>query len=125
VVASNKQVEDLMNRQSKLAELRAKTDRQLVTLIRSRLDDGLASARASAAETCAEAKRAYSEVRVLLPAVRDVTEAERRRLESKLARLRELLDEQPVHAVARVGESGRRGGAAWPAQAVSDRPVAG
>jgi hypothetical protein len=81
-----------MDRKSKLAELRAKTDRQLVILIRSTLDDGLASR--------AEAERAYSEVRVLLPTVRDVTEAERRRLESKLARLRELLDERPVHAVA-------------------------
>ena len=80
-----------MNHESKLAELRAKTDLQLVTLIQSRLDGGLAS--------CAEAERAYAEVRVLLPTLRDVTEAERRRLESKLARLRELLDERPVHAV--------------------------
>jgi hypothetical protein len=68
-----------MDRKSKLAQLRAKTDRQLVTLIRTRLDHGLAS--------CAEAERAYSEVLVLLPTVRDVTDAERRRLESKLARL--------------------------------------
>ena len=83
-----------MDRNSKLAELRAKTDRQLVALIRSTLDDGLASR--------AEAERAYSEVRVLLPTVRDVTEAERRRLEWKLARLRELLDERPVHAMARI-----------------------
>ncbi len=82
-----------MNRQSKLAELRAKTDRQLVTLMRSRLDDGLASR--------AEAERTYSEVLVLLPTVRDVSEAERRRLESKLARLRGLLDERPGHAMER------------------------
>ena len=83
-----------MDRKSKLAELRAKTDRQLVILIRSTLDDGLRSR--------AEAERAYSEVRVLLPTVRDVTEAERRRLESKLARLRELLDERPMRATARM-----------------------
>ena len=50
-----------MNRNSKLAELRAKTDRQLVTLIRTRLEDGLASR--------AQAEKAYSEVLVLLPAV--------------------------------------------------------
>jgi hypothetical protein len=88
-----------MSRQAKLAELRAKTDRQLVMLIRSRLDDGLRSARASAEEeTCAEAERAYSEVLALLPTVRDVTETERRGLESKLARLRELLFGAPVGA---------------------------
>jgi hypothetical protein len=83
-----------MDRNCKLAELRAKTDRQLVILIRSTLDEGLRSR--------GEAERAYSEVRALLPAVRDVTEAERRRLESKLVRLRELLRARPSHAVARV-----------------------
>ena len=83
-----------MDRNSKLAELRAKTDRQLVILIRSALDGGLASR--------AEAERAYSEVRALLPTVRNVGEAERRRLEWKLARLRERLDERPVHAMARM-----------------------
>ena len=83
-----------MDRKSKLAELRAKTDRQLVILMRSRLDDGLRSR--------AEAERAYSEVRVLLPTVSDVTEAARRRLESKLVRLRELLRARPAYAVARV-----------------------
>jgi hypothetical protein len=83
-----------MDRNCKLAELRAKTDRQLVILIRSTLDEGLRSR--------GEAARAYSEVRALLPAVRDVTEAERRRLEAMLARLRGLLDERPVNAMARM-----------------------
>ena len=76
-----------MDRNSKLAELRAKTDRQLVILIRSTLDDGLRSR--------GEAERAYSEVRALLPTIRGITEAERRRLESKLARLQGFLDERP------------------------------
>ena len=80
-----------MNHNPKLAELRAKTDRQLVILLRSRLDGGLASR--------AQAKRAYAEVRVLLPTVREVTEAERRRLELKLARLRGFLEERPVRTV--------------------------
>ena len=83
-----------MDRKAKLAELRAKTDRQLVILIGSALDGGLRSR--------AAAERAYSEVRALLPTVRDVTEAERRRWEAKLARLRGLLDERPVHARARM-----------------------
>ena len=91
-----------MDRNSKLAELRAKTDRQLVILIRTRLDDGLRSARACAEETCEEAQRAYSEALALLPTVRAMTEAERRPLEWKLARLRDLLPARPVHAVARV-----------------------
>ena len=82
-----------MDRNSKLAELRAKTDRQLVILMRSRLDDGLRSR--------AEAESAYAEVLALLATVRDATEAERRPLESKLARLRELLQARPVHAAAR------------------------
>ena len=83
-----------MNRKSKLAELRAKTDRELVILIQSTLEDGLRSR--------GEAERAYSEVRALLPTVRDVTEAERRRLEMDLARLLEVLDERPVHAMGRM-----------------------
>jgi hypothetical protein len=81
-----------MDRKCKLAELRAKTDRQLVILMRSRLDGGLRSR--------AEAERAYSEVRALLATVRDASEAERRLLESKLARLRELLHARPAHAAA-------------------------
>jgi uncharacterized protein len=91
-----------MDRKYKLAELRAKTDRQLVILIRTRLDDGLRSARACAEETCEEAQRAYSEALALLPIVYYMTEAERRPLEWKLARLRDLLPARPVHAVARV-----------------------
>ena len=91
-----------MDRKYKLAELRAKTDRQLVILIRIRLDDGLRSARACAEETCEEAQRAYSEALALLPTVRAMTEAERRPLEWKLARLRDLSPARPVHAVARV-----------------------
>lgn len=83
-----------MDRKSKLAQLRAKTDRELVILIQSTLEDGLRSR--------GEAERAYSEVRALLPTVREVTEAERRRLEAKLARLRGLLDERPAHAMARM-----------------------
>ena len=81
-----------MSRQLKLAELRGKTDRQLVILMRSMLDGGFRSP--------AEAERVYSEVLTLLPTVRNVPEAERRRLESKLARLREILDEHTVLAVS-------------------------
>jgi len=91
-----------MDRKYKLAELRAKTDRQLVILIRTRLDDGFRSARACAEETCEEAERAYSEALALLPTVHYLTEAERRPLEWKLARLRDLLPARPAPAVARM-----------------------
>jgi hypothetical protein len=84
-----------MDRESKLAELRAKTDRQLVILIRIALDDGRASGVA--------AERAYAEARALLPTVRDLAEAERSRLESKLARLRGFLEERPVPLVGQDG----------------------
>ena len=83
-----------MDRKFKLAQLRAKTDRELVILIRSTLEEGLRSR--------GEAERAYSEVRALLPTVCDVTEAERRCLESKLARLRGFLDERPMRSMARL-----------------------
>jgi hypothetical protein len=87
-------MEGFMDRKFKLAQLRAKTDRELVILIGSTLEDGLRSR--------GEAERAYSEIRALLPTVRDVTEAERRRLESELARLRGLLDERPMRAMERM-----------------------
>ena len=98
---------------TKLIELRSKTDRQLVAIITSRLDVGLHYARlvpdpgsdsnwASAEAFQASAEKAYDEVRALLPWVYDVTRAERRRLESKLEQLRELLDESTIHAGMRV-----------------------
>ena len=98
---------------TKLIELRSKTDRQLLALITSRLDAGLNYARLvtspdpevswTSSETFqASAARAYDEVCALLPWVSDVTRAERRRLESKLEQLRELLDESTIHAGMRV-----------------------
>jgi len=75
----------------KLLELRAKTDRQLVVFITNRLDSGL---RLAGREACrAETEGIYAEVSALLPWVYDITRAERRLLESKLAQLREVLDD--------------------------------
>jgi hypothetical protein len=98
---------------TKLIELRSKTDRQLVAFINSRLNAGLSYARLVAAPESdsrwasteafqAGAVKAYDEVRALLPWVKDITMAERRRLELKLEQLRELLYESTIHAGIRV-----------------------
>jgi len=88
----------------KLAELRAKTDRQLAALIANKLDVGLNFARlvadpgarqrwASTDAFLAKAEHAFSEANTLLPWVDGAGTVERRRLELKLGQLRGLLDE--------------------------------
>ena len=91
-----------MSHKSKLAELRAKTDRQLVALFQTMLDDGLRRARASGGDTRPQAEDVYAEVLYLLPTIRHIAEAERRALDVKLARLRYFLDRRPTPAVARM-----------------------
>ncbi len=75
---------------SKLAQLRSKTDRQLIAVIGGRLDAGFDYARRG---DYAQAGKAHHEVCGLLPRVDGLTLAERRRLESKLARLGDALEE--------------------------------
>jgi hypothetical protein len=67
---------------TKLTALRARTDGELIALINRRLDYGLRCD--FAAE---QAERIYWEVSQLLPVVYGASQAERRRLEAKLARL--------------------------------------
>jgi len=67
---------------SKLAQLRAKTNRQLVQVIDKELDHGLNATRQTG--DLAQAERARAEAGTLLPLVAG---AERRCLEIKLARL--------------------------------------
>ena|SRR5271166_490817 len=74
---------------NKLFELRAKTDRQLVTFVTHRLDFGLRLTNSDTHRT--EAGRVYDEVSSLLPWVYGLTRVERRLLECKLAHLREIL----------------------------------
>jgi len=71
-----------------VTELRAKTDRQLQTIIRRRLEGGLALARRSAYD---EAHDALAEVRRLLPVVNLVPDTERRLLNLRLEQLARLL----------------------------------
>jgi hypothetical protein len=76
---------------AKLFELRAKTDRQLVAFITNRLAAGL---RLACLDTDREeAGKIYGEVSALLPWVRGLSKAESRLLESRLAQLREFLDD--------------------------------
>jgi hypothetical protein len=90
----------------KWMQLRAKTDRQLTAFLHKTLAGGLRlaleAAEADAPELYAQAQKAYDETRRLLPALRDVTLAERRPLERELARLGRLLDEAAVGARAGV-----------------------
>jgi hypothetical protein len=77
---------------SKLAELRAKTDRDLVRVIANALEVGVQCA--SAAPDCASplyarAKAIYANAVQLMPAVEDT--ARRQRLEKKLDQLRDSL----------------------------------
>jgi|HubBroStandDraft_4_1064222.scaffolds.fasta_scaffold211345_2 hypothetical protein len=75
---------------TRLTALRARTDGQLIALINRRLELGLRSDFADdfASE---DAERIYREVSHLLPVVYGASQAERRRLEAKLARLGALL----------------------------------
>jgi hypothetical protein len=83
----------------KLAELRAKTDRQLLVLVSKQLDRALALAEAG--ECVIRAKEIYREVRRLLPLAESANHAEWCRLAARMKRLREVLDSYSVaHWVA-------------------------
>jgi len=80
---------------SKLAELRAKTDRDLVRIIENALEVGLLLGATNTPVDSAErlhgrAEEIYANTLTLLPKVEDVSE--RRRLEGRLKLLRENLD---------------------------------
>jgi hypothetical protein len=97
---------------SKFAELRAKTDRQLVALINKRLDAGLGFALqlvemdprdswSTLEETRAHAEKAYEEALLWIPTVSGLNHTSLARLRRRLAELRDLLDDasarRPVH----------------------------
>ncbi len=87
----------ILPEQAKIAELRAKTDRQLITLIDHQLDSGIRLAQLLSGEDSgtaasfgqARAETAWAESRRLLPKVYNLSE--RLRLEKKLAELRRVL----------------------------------
>lgn len=75
---------------TKLAELRSKTDRQLLALIGNRLDAAFASAQSAGGATRAE--QLYAEVRVLLALTESALPSELRRIERRLQQLATLLE---------------------------------
>jgi hypothetical protein len=76
---------------SKLTQLRTKTNSELTAVIRRRLDAGRDHARRG---SYMQAEKAYQEARRLLPVVDNLSHGERQQLESKLARLGEMLEER-------------------------------
>jgi hypothetical protein len=74
---------------SQLAELRARTDRDLAQYVRHRLELGL---RLASAQSWREAEAAYAESAHLLPVVYGLDESEQRLLQAELRHLRDMLN---------------------------------
>ena len=90
-----------MSNHSKLAELRARTDRQLLVLIERELDRALVLADVAANRDSAfygEAEKAYRSVITLLPKAPNIREDERARVEAAVKELRFTLDRVPAPA---------------------------
>jgi chorismate mutase len=98
-----KRQQKYMSELSKLGELRLKTDRELVQLIRNRLEVALGLVRKalhSVGNPASEqyhlsAEREHTKAAYLLHLVYNMAEGERRILEAKLAHLRKMLDKPP------------------------------
>jgi len=84
-------------RLSKLAELRAKTDQDLVRIISSELESGLQSVAAETSVDSSGARSIYANALRLLPKVENLNE--RRKLEANLEVLRERLKRRRAVAV--------------------------
>jgi len=75
----------------KLEQLRAKTDRQLLVLVKAELEDAL---RSESSGDYAQAARAYLEVTRLLPLLHNISAFDRARLEAQLERVRAGISEE-------------------------------
>ncbi len=76
----------------KLRELRSKTDRQLLAVIRHQLGAALNAANSYDQELQVRAMAVHDELCRLLPLVYDLAPGDRRRLESELGELADLLN---------------------------------
>ena len=92
-----------MSNETKLAELRHRTDHDLLILVNSELDHALTLADVAATKGSplyALADSAYSEAQALLPKIANLRPSERANIEDKLKELRFLLDQVPSFASA-------------------------
>ena len=92
-----------MSNHSKLAELRARTDRELLVLIERELERALVLADVAVNRESAfygEAEKAYRGVITLLPKAPNMRQNERARIEEAVKALRFTLDQVPAAARA-------------------------
>jgi hypothetical protein len=82
-----------MSKEVKLAELRAKTDLDLARYVTRELNLAVRLASESNDQSRIRADETYAEIARLLPIVHGLDQSERRRLDAKLKRLREMLDQ--------------------------------
>jgi hypothetical protein len=95
-----------MSNEAKLAMLRAKTDRELLILIRKDLDRGLALANVAAAKGSpvhAEAEEAIDRAKALLPTIPNLRQRAWSGLEVLLEELRATLDALPEKRALQYG----------------------
>jgi hypothetical protein len=76
----------------KLSSLRARTDGQLIALIRKDLEEGLRLAEQGIPGDNTRARRAWEEASLLLPRVDGMSQYQHRQLNEQLERLRLALD---------------------------------
>jgi hypothetical protein len=89
-----------MSNEARLAELRAKTDLELSRYLASELSLAVRLASEPGGQSRVRAQEAYTEIARLLPLIQDLDSTEHARLQSKLQRLRDMLDQLPTLAGA-------------------------
>jgi hypothetical protein len=93
-----------MSKQAKLVQLRSKTDRDLLVLVRRELERGVALADVATTKESplyGQAERAYATAASMLPRIAGLNPSEQRELEGALKELRETLDGLPSAQVQR------------------------
>ena len=91
-------------REAKLVQLRNKTDRDLLILVRRELDRGLTLASVAASKQSplyVQAEKVHNTATTLLPRIGGLTEIELRELSLKMKEVRAALDQLPSETVSR------------------------
>jgi hypothetical protein len=83
--------------QAKLAQLRARTDQQLLGLVYTELETAL---RSESGGNYTQAARAYVEATRLLPLLENISTVERARLEARLDIIRDRISEEAASAAS-------------------------